>query len=50
MVGEGDDQIVFTIVSIEGDRVRIGIDAPRDVNIVREELLRKQKDRNEERE
>ena len=33
----GDD-IVVTVVRIGPDAVRLGIDAPRDVNIVREEL------------
>ena len=31
--------IKVTILAIEGDRVKIGIDAPPDVIIVREELL-----------
>jgi carbon storage regulator len=34
----GDD-IRVTIVRVEHGRVRLGIDAPRDVVIVREELL-----------
>lgn len=33
----GDD-IVITIVRIGPDAVRVGIDAPSDVNIVREEI------------
>ena len=33
------DQIEIKVVSISGNRVRIGIDAPDDVQIVREELL-----------
>jgi len=33
----GND-IVITVVRIEGHSVRLGIDAPRDVNIRREEL------------
>ena len=33
----GDD-IVVTVVSIQGDLVRLGIDAPRDVQILRQEL------------
>jgi carbon storage regulator len=36
-VGEG---ISVVIVRIEGDRVVVGIDAPRDVRVVRTELLR----------
>ena len=34
----GDD-IVLTVVAINGDRVRIGIDAPKDVPVFRKELL-----------
>jgi len=34
----GDD-VVITIVRTGGDAVRVGIDAPKDVKIVREELL-----------
>lgn len=30
--------IVITVVSVEGDKVRIGIDAPKRVSIVRTEL------------
>jgi len=29
--------VTFTVVRIEGDRVRIGIEAPRDVKILRNE-------------
>lgn len=32
------DSIVLTIVRISGDRVRLGIDAPADMLILREEL------------
>ena len=34
-----DDNITITVCRIEGDRVQIGIDAPRDILIRREELL-----------
>lgn len=34
----GDD-IVITIVRIDGDKVRLGFEAPRDVVIMRQELL-----------
>jgi len=34
----GND-IVVTVVAINGDRVRIGIDAPKDVPVFRKELL-----------
>ena len=32
--------IHVAVLAVEGDRVKIGISAPPDVNIVREELLR----------
>jgi carbon storage regulator len=34
------DNIVITILGVEGDQVKIGIQAPREITIVREELLR----------
>lgn len=33
------DEISITVVSIEGDRVKIGIDAPRSMRIFRKELI-----------
>ena len=36
----GDD-IVTTIVSVTGDKVRIGIDAPKDVSVHRQEVYDK---------
>ncbi len=33
-----DDNIVITIVEIRGDTVRLGIDAPRDIPVHREEV------------
>lgn len=32
--------IVITILSVEGEKVKLGIDAPRDVQILRQELFR----------
>ena len=32
------DSIVVTVVRVAGDRVRLGIEAPRDVVVLREEL------------
>jgi carbon storage regulator len=32
--------IVVTVLSVEGDKVKLGIDAPRDVQILRQELYR----------
>lgn len=39
----GDD-ITITIVRVAGDQVRLGIDAPRTVPIVREELSQRDRD------
>lgn len=33
------DKIVITILDIEGDRIKIGIDAPRDLVILRQEIF-----------
>lgn len=33
-----DDRIVISVVRIDGQQVRLGIEAPREVRIVREEI------------
>lgn len=43
----GDD-ITVTILSIDGERVRVGIDAPRSIRVYREELLKQTRDVNQE--
>jgi len=43
----GDD-IKVTILGLEDDRVRIGIDAPKDVRIFREELFKQTADINKQ--
>lgn len=35
----GND-IVITVINIEGDKIRLGIEAPKNVRVIREELLR----------
>jgi carbon storage regulator len=35
------DNIVVTVVAIQGHKIRLGIDAPREINIARSELLEK---------
>jgi carbon storage regulator len=34
-----DGGIVITVVKVEGDKVRLGIDAPKEVSVLREELV-----------
>jgi carbon storage regulator len=33
------DNIIVTVLGVEGEKVKLGIDAPRDVTILRRELL-----------
>jgi carbon storage regulator len=37
------DQVVVTVLKVQGDQVSIGIEAPRDTPIFREELLGREK-------
>jgi carbon storage regulator len=37
------DSIVVTVVRVSGDKVRLGIEAPRDITVLREELDVQQK-------
>jgi len=39
------DNVTVTILSVKGNQVRIGVDAPRDVTVHREELAQKQDSR-----
>ncbi len=39
-----DDKIVITVVDVRGDKVRLGIQAPREVSVHREEVYRALKD------
>lgn len=39
IIGDGPDAITITVVRIGPNAVRLGIDAPRDVKIAREELI-----------
>jgi carbon storage regulator len=36
----GDD-VTVTVLEVRGDQVRLGIDAPRDVKVFREEVLQR---------
>lgn len=42
------DSIVITVVRVAGDKVRLGIDAPRDMLVLRDELEPHQADAAEE--
>ncbi len=33
-----DGRIVVTVLEVDGDRVKVGIEAPRDVSVLRQEL------------
>lgn len=39
------DSVVVTVVRVHGDKVRLGIDAPLDVPVHREEVFRRVRDR-----
>lgn len=39
VVGDGPDQIVLTILDVRGERVRVGIRAPRALTVHREEIF-----------
>jgi len=43
-----DDQIEITVVGIENGKVQLGIDAPRNIEIMRKELLEDVKEENQE--
>lgn len=40
------DSIIVTVVSVKGRQVQIGVDAPDDVTIHREEIYEKEKKKN----
>lgn len=43
-----DGQAVIRLLAIEGERVKIGVEAPRAIAVLREELLRDVADQNHE--
>ncbi len=43
----GDD-VVVTVLAIEGDRVKLGIEAPRSVRVLRQEVFQQVRSANEE--
>ncbi|MGG0814093.1 carbon storage regulator CsrA [Paenibacillus alvei] len=44
MIGQN---IVLTVVEVNGDQVRLGIDAPSDISVYREEIFQSIKEQNE---
>lgn len=49
IIGEGADAIVICVVDIRGDKVRLGIEAPSDVPVHRQEVyeaIQREKSRN----
>jgi len=49
MIGDGDDLIEITIVDIRGDKVRLGINAPKTIPVHRKEVYEAiQKEKEEE--
>lgn len=42
-----DDQIEITVVSIENGKVQLGIEAPKEIEIMRKELLEDVKEENQ---
>ena len=43
-----DDNIEITVVEIEGNKVKVGIDAPKSIEIHREEVYRRIEEENKE--
>ena len=34
-----DDQIIVTVLEVQGSRIRLGIEAPKEIPVMREELV-----------
>jgi carbon storage regulator len=39
IIGEGENTIIIDVINIRGDKVRLGIEAPRDIRVLRQEVL-----------
>lgn len=42
-----DGHVVVRVLAIEGERIKIGVEAPRSITVLREELLREVADENQ---
>lgn len=42
-----DGQVVVRILAIDGERIKIGVEAPRAISVLREELIREVADQNQ---
>ena len=42
------DTVRVTLLGIEGDKIKIGVDAPRDIKVFREELIEATKNTNQQ--
>lgn len=38
VIGDGDSQVTVTVISVSGDKVRLGIEAPKNIPIHRTEV------------
>lgn len=54
VIGEGDNKVEITIVDVRGDKVRLGIEAPKSISVHRKEIYeaiqREKKDQKDLRE
>lgn len=39
VIGEPPNQIIVTVVDVRGDKTRLGVDAPREISVHRQEVF-----------
>lgn len=44
IIGDGENKVVITVVSIKGAQAKVGIQAPKDIAVHREEIYEKIKE------